>query len=274
MLFVMSVHFRRAEWVALQRRYLDQYLDVEHRRLFEAEGIPQDAFTGKEEVFSYSGSHAQALDNLAARALQEAAHGDFFLFIDSDALPVAPISQAIGLAVPLVSVRRGENNGDRQPHPCFTVSTAEFWRHLPGTWGSGYRWRNRSLHRVTDVGGNLLQRLQEKQQGWQPIERLNHGGVHPLWFGLYGIQGMSPLVYHHGAGSRTRKSRIDAREQRQVPWKRRRLRRKRLEWLLADNRWRHLGLPRRPTELPDPEAFSAALTRRIPMGDQFWRWLL
>ncbi len=46
-----------------------------------------------------------------------------------------------GLArAPLIAVRRAENNNDRQPHPCFCVTTVGAWRQLPGDWSPGYKW--------------------------------------------------------------------------------------------------------------------------------------
>ena len=102
----------------------------------------------------------------------------------------------------LVAVQRYENNGDIQPHPCFCVTTIGFWRQIGGDWHAGETWLDRDDNEVTDVGGNLLAILKERDIHWLPLRRVNRVNPHPLLFGLYGDDD-GPIVYHHGAGFRS-----------------------------------------------------------------------
>ena len=122
------------------------------------------------------------------------------MFIDGDAFPIAPIGPFLRDKLeryPLVAVRRDENNGDPQPHPSFCVTTAGFWRGLPGDWRRGHTWTNPQGKQVTDVGGNLLGLLEDAGIEWYPMLRTNKVNPHPLQFGVY-----EDLVYHHGGGFR------------------------------------------------------------------------
>ena len=84
------------------------------------------------------------------------------MFLDGDAFPIADpmalIEESLAKA-PLVAVRRAENVGDPQPHPCFCVTRVGTWRTLPGDWSGGFTWRGHRGKLVTDVGGNLLRAL-------------------------------------------------------------------------------------------------------------------
>ena len=130
------------------------------------------------------------------------------MFLDGDAFPIADIMPLVAeklAAHPLLAVQRLENNGDRQPHPCFCVTTVGFWKSIGGDWSEGYCWNDRAGKPVTDVGGNLLGILERRKIEWAPLVRSNRTNLHPLWFGIYG-----GAVYHHGAGFREDKvSRAD-----------------------------------------------------------------
>jgi hypothetical protein len=98
---------------------------------------------------------------------------------------------------PLVAVRRAENVGDPQPHPCFCVTSVGTWRQLRGDWSGGYTWPGHRGKLVTDVGGNLLRALELTGTPWVQVLRSNGVDLDPLFFGIYG-----DVVYHHGAGFR------------------------------------------------------------------------
>ena len=57
-------------------------------------------------------------------------------------------------------MRRAENVDEPQPHPCFCVTTVGTWRALPGDWSAGSHLDRRAGHPTSDVGGNLLRRLE------------------------------------------------------------------------------------------------------------------
>jgi hypothetical protein len=123
------------------------------------------------------------------------------MFLDGDAFPIADPAALIeeGLSrAPLVAVRRAENVGDPQPHPCFCVTSVGTWRRLHGDWSSGYTWRGHRGRIVTDVGANLLRALELTSTPWVQVLRSNRRNLDPLFFAVYG-----ETIYHHGAGFRT-----------------------------------------------------------------------
>jgi hypothetical protein len=161
-----------------------------------------------DRVLEQKGSHAGKLNHLAMEISQEADSNDLLMFLDGDAFPIADPMPLItdGLAkAPLVAVCRAENAGDRQPHPCFCVTTIGTWRNLLGDWSDGATWLGPKGELVSDVGANLMRRLELAGTPWVQVLRSNRHNLHPLFFGVYG-----DVVYHHGAGFRKKGvSRID-----------------------------------------------------------------
>ncbi|NIQ02488.1 MAG: hypothetical protein GWM98_20690 [Nitrospinaceae bacterium] len=159
------------------------------------------------ELKFVSESHAIKLNILAEIACSQGKDEDYLMFIDGDAFPIVdlmPKVQEIVANHQLMAVRRDENNGDRQPHPSFAVTTVGFWKEIRGDWKPGYKWKNDSGQMVRDTGGNLLKIVENKKIDWHPILRTNKVNLHPVWFGVYGN-----MVYHHGAGFRTPLGRKD-----------------------------------------------------------------
>jgi hypothetical protein len=201
LLHIATVHWRSDRWIDVQRRYLKRnvaepfrvyaWLDADLRsragEFFYATDVPVERHELKLTLLGDLVAHAADPD-------------DVIVFIDGDAFPVAPIMPFLRSTLeryPLVAVRRDENNGDRQPHPCFCATTAGFWRELPGDWRRGHTWTNPQGKKVTDVGGNLLGLLEDAGIEWHPMLRTNQVNPHPLQFGVY-----ENLVYHHGGGFR------------------------------------------------------------------------
>ena len=132
---------------------------------------------------------------------------DILVFIDGDALPIRPVARWMRRRLDefrLVAVRRDENLGDPQPHPCFAFTTGGFWQEIGGDWRQGGTWVNSLGDTVTDPGGNLLHILDERGIDWLPLLRTNTHDAHPVWFAVYDHR-----IYHHGAGFRSRQSRVD-----------------------------------------------------------------
>ncbi len=146
------------------------------------------------------GVHAGKLNLLWRLVDEEASDDDIVVFLDSDTLTIADplplIREALGHHA-LVAVKRVEDGGDPQPHPCFAAATAGTWRSLRCDWSAGYLWPASSAGLTTDVGSNLLYHLERHEIPWLPLYRANTVDLHPVWFGVYG-----GVVYHHGAGSR------------------------------------------------------------------------
>ncbi len=210
MLHIATVHWQSGRWTALQLRYLSRHL-TEPFRVYAF----LDAATADQSArYFYSSSepireHATKLNRLAEVIVRSAPdHRDVLMFLDGDAFPVGDLGALVRQrleSAPLVAVQRLENNGDRQPHPCFCATTVGFWRDIAGDWNEGYAWTNRAGVATTDVGGNLLGILERQGIAWHPLLRSNRRNLHPVWFGIYG-----DVVYHHGAGFRPDKvSRAD-----------------------------------------------------------------
>ncbi len=146
------------------------------------------------------GPHADKLNHLALEIAHEADDNDLLMFLDGDAFPIADLAPLIdaGLqSTPLLAVRRSENVGDLQPHPCFCVTSVGKWRALPGDWTMGYMWKDVNGRDRTDVGANLMRQLELTGTPWSPVLRTNRRNLHPLFFAVYG-----DVIYHHGAGFR------------------------------------------------------------------------
>jgi|HubBroStandDraft_1064217.scaffolds.fasta_scaffold145304_2 hypothetical protein len=209
MLHIATVHWRNEDWIDIQLARLKRHISVPYRVYAFLNEIPE----ANRAKFHYSSvepirEHAVKLNILADAILSSADDGDLIMFLDGDAFPIADVMPLLAeklAAHPLVAVQRLENNGDRQPHPCFCVTTAGFWKSIGGDWREGYTWADWAGRQVTDVGGNLLGILERGKIEWCPLLRSNRTNLHPLWFGIYG-----GVVYHHGAGFRQDKlSRAD-----------------------------------------------------------------
>jgi hypothetical protein len=210
MLHIATVHWRNEQWIDIQLRFLKRHLACPYQVYAFLNEVP----AANREKFFYASSepireHAVKL-NLLADVIRFSSRDpdDLVMFLDGDAFPIAdPVRPLLAKVAQnkLVAVQRLENNGDRQPHPCFCVTTVGFWTSLGGDWKEGHAWSDREGRPVTDVGGNLLGLLEQRGVDWLPLHRSNRVDLHPLWFGVYG-----DIVYHHGAGFRPDKySRAD-----------------------------------------------------------------
>lgn len=210
-LHVATVHFRSDTWIEPQVRAVRAHAPAGTRLWAVLDGIEPSAGAAFDEAFEFEGTHPQRLNELARRIGAVAAPDDAVLFLDGDAVPVASLQPVLAAldATPLVAVRRDENLGDPQPHPCFAVTTLRCWTDLEGDWRGGHRWTNSNGELVTDVGGNLLAALETSRTPWRALTRCNGHDLHPLWFALYGDAELGPVVYHHGAGFRDRVARVD-----------------------------------------------------------------
>jgi hypothetical protein len=195
------VHYKSPRWIEIQTRHLRRHLAVPYRTWTSLEGIDPAYGEHFDTVVLQRGSHAGKLNHLAMEIEQEADEGDLLMFLDGDAFPIADPMPLIGEAMskaPLLAVRRAENANEPQPHPCFCVTTVGSWRRLHGDWTAGPTWPGPRGRPTTDVGGNLLRRLELTGTPWTQVLRSNPARLDPLNFAIYG-----DAVYHHGAGFRT-----------------------------------------------------------------------
>ncbi len=200
MLHVLTVHHNDPRWIEIQTRYLREQLSVPYVTWTSLEGIDPSYGAQFDHVVDQAGAHPGKLNNLATEVSHQAADEDMLMFLDGDAFPIADPMPLVreGLAkAPLVAVRRAENGGDQQPHPCFCVTTVGAWRSLPGDWSPGHRWTTPDGRRPTDVGANLLRTLELSGTPWVEILRTNRIHGDSLYFAIYG-----DAIYHHGSGFR------------------------------------------------------------------------
>jgi hypothetical protein len=197
-LHIATLHYGSPRWIEIQARYLREHLSVPYRTWTALGGVDPSYASHFDRIIDQGGRHSDRLNHLALEIIYEADDDDLLMFLDGDAFPIADPMPLItdGLSkAPLVAVRRDENLGDGQPHPCFCVTTVGTWRGLPGDWSGSYRWVDAEGRRVSDVGGNLLRALELSNTPWVPVLRSNRRNLDPIFFAIYG-----DVIYHHGAG--------------------------------------------------------------------------
>jgi hypothetical protein len=200
-LHIATVHYGSPQWIEIQTRYLREHISVPYRTWTSLERIDPSYAVHFDRVIEQRGLHAAKLNHLAMEISHEAADDDLLMFLDGDAFPIADPMPLIadGLTkAPLIAVRRAENVDEPQPHPCFCVTTVAAWKTLPGDWTAGFTWPGARGEPTSDVGGNLLRRLELTGTPWVQVLRSNRTNVDPLYYAVYG-----GVVYHHGAGFRT-----------------------------------------------------------------------
>jgi hypothetical protein len=198
MLHIATVHHASPRWIEIQTRYMRQNISVPYQTWTSLERIDPSYGVHFDNVISQKGMHAAKLNHLAMEICNVASDDDLLMFFDGDAFPIADPMPLVndGLAkAPLVAVRRAENFDEPQPHPCFCVTTVGTWRALPGDWTAGYTWTGARGGQTSDVGGNLLRRLELTGTPWVQVLRSNRRNPDPLYLAIYG-----DAIYHHGAG--------------------------------------------------------------------------
>jgi hypothetical protein len=228
-LHIVTVHHKSTKWIDIQLDFIARNIHVPHKTYGCTQGIEERDAARFDVIVPAFGPHEGKLNYLATIVCNEGHDDDLLMFIDGDAFPIADPMPTIeeALAVTdLVAVRRDENLGDKQPHPCFAVTTVANWKRLRGDWSMGYPWEIEGTGRksVSDVGGNLLYLLQSSSSKWTPLLRTNKRDLHPLFFAVYG-----DVVYHHGAGFRKPVVRLDlvenpaARLKARMRWSKRKI---------------------------------------------------
>lgn len=212
MIHVLTIHWKSADWIDIQLKYLSQNLNQPYKVYAFLNFLPQAAehkkkfyYTSTEDITS----HPVKLNLLADMAAFNAeSDEDYLMFLDGDAFPIAPLDDLFSGPLndfPLAAVQRFENNGDIQPHPCFCVCKVKFWKDIQGDWNhGGITWKDKFTNDVWDVGGIMLKKLNDNKIDWYKLNRSNKHSLHPLLFGVY-----ENLIYHHGAAFRNPGTRVD-----------------------------------------------------------------
>lgn len=201
MLYIATVHYRSPRWIEIQTSHLRKHISVPFQAWTSLERIDASYGNRFDRVLQQRGSHAGKLNHLAAEISHIADDEDLLMFLDGDAFPIAdpmPLIAESLSGAPLLAVRRAENAEEPQPHPCFCVTTVAAWRSLGGDWTAGPTWLGAHGTPTSDVGANLMRRLELGKARWVQLLRSNHHDLDPLHFAIYG-----DVVYHHGAGFRT-----------------------------------------------------------------------
>jgi len=152
MIHIATVHYRSAKWVDIQLDYLRRNMHDPYRVVANLQGVPGHHDDKFDQVVTARGQHPGKLNLLASIILETADHDDLIMFLDGDAFPIVDPMPTIRKGLDetvLVAVRRDENQGDQQPHPCFSVIRAVDWERLRGDWSAGYCWPNSGTPRVS-----------------------------------------------------------------------------------------------------------------------------
>ncbi len=207
MINFVTVHFLSDKWVDLQLAYLDRNVNAPYRVFASLNGIEDE---GVRSRFFYvedvEGQHEDKLNALAQRVVEQSEPEDILVFLDGDAFPIQPLQPWLDEALrryPLVAVQRKENFQDVRAHPSFCATTVGFWKEQGCDWAHT-DWITPTGQLFNDAGGKLATLLQTQGIEWLPLLRSNTRNPHPLWYGVYDHR-----VYHHGAGFRTRVSKLD-----------------------------------------------------------------
>ncbi len=207
MIHVATIHFESPRWIDIQLDYLGRTMGEPYEVWASLQDVPGDHASKFDHIVEAIGDHPGKLNLVAAEISAVARPDDLIIFLDGDAFPIADPMPTVRKALAetnLVAVRRDENTGDKQPHPCFCVVTVAEWERLHGDWSHGGCWPGLNGEPVSDVGGNLYRSLERSATPWTPLLRTNRVDLHPVWFGVY-----ANIVYHHGSGFRRAMSRVD-----------------------------------------------------------------
>tara|TARA_B100000795_G_scaffold19004_1_gene12610 strand:- start:1135 stop:4881 length:3747 start_codon:yes stop_codon:yes gene_type:complete len=172
--------------------------------------------------------HGVQLHHLAKRACDaDAPEDDLLVFLDSDAWPLASLKENVVPlldaedGIDLVAVRRSVEGMALWPHPSFAVTTCGAWtknKHSFSQPPDGedpevvnerltYAIFNESRgllchdHFMLDTGAPLWRHFNDSSKNWVALDRMNKLDIDPLFYGVYGLDGV-PMAYHQGAGSR------------------------------------------------------------------------
>jgi hypothetical protein len=201
-LHIATSHSLSPRWIEIQARHLREHIAVPFQTWSSIPLDDREHRTSFDHLIEQKGPEASRLNHLAFEICRQAREEDLLMFLAPDAFPIADpmgvVEQALSQAA-LIAVRRSENDGERQPHPCFCVTTVGAWRRLAGDWSDGYPWPAAGGGAMTAVGANLLRRLELTGTPWVALERSNPAVHDPLYFAIYG-----GVIYHHGSGEITR----------------------------------------------------------------------
>ena len=172
--------------------------------------------------------HAVQLEYLIHKATEDATADDILFVLDSDAWPVGSLSQDVlplmggDDGVELVAVQRSAEGMSLWPHPSYAVTTFGAWSGSYHSWGLAPQLVGRGEFRRNlqdqigsatkhmqplchdhpfdlDTGSVLWASYNDSLSNWIALPRMNAMNLDPLFFGVYGHNGVA-LAYYEGAG--------------------------------------------------------------------------
>lgn len=219
MIHIITIHFKTDKWVDLQLRQIDKHIsdykvwtycdgfDISpHRHKFH---FCENFKHSKKITKQTSSNHWIKLNSLTEVVLNDVdtQDDDLLIWLDSDSFPIKNVNDYVSEKIskyPLIAINRVENDGDVIPHPSFTSTSVSFWKRHKLNWNG----LPEGKLDIKDSGGALYVYLKNNNIEWYKLLRTRSLTEHPVWFTIY-----DDLIYHHGAGSRTRICRHDLKNQ-------------------------------------------------------------
>jgi hypothetical protein len=258
---LVSVHGGETDWVATQAAMLVRYVDLPFRLYTtvrdgqighvsetwlritgDTPALVANYSTAMKAAQTWNGptrcflsspascDHAVQLEYLLLKASRGAPADDVLFVLDSDAWPVASLSEHVlplidgDNDVELVAVRRAVEGMALWPHPSFAVTTCGAWVGSYHSWGleplagvvPGSRQKlqqqigsahvGKTCHSKPyeiDTGAMLWSSYNDSLSRWVALDRVNALNLDPLFYGVYGRDGVA-FAYHEGAGTTQR----------------------------------------------------------------------
>jgi hypothetical protein len=200
MLRICTIHHQTNKFYETQKIYLEENTKNEDYIFFN--GVYNTTINETNKSKSYdlsnvSDQHADRLNYLYSKVLENYNEDDILIFMDSDTFPISNnwveyIKNKLN-DYPIVAIQRTDNFSaprgcipEEHPHPCFFSTTVKFWKS-----------NNLSFNNVETAGYSIGVWLKENNLDFYKIHRTNTVNIHPLMFGVY-----DDILYHHGAGNR------------------------------------------------------------------------
>ena len=207
-------HWREPVWIDPQLRYLRRFAPADTKVWASLDGISDEHFGRFDAAMSLSAEsddpvrHTDKLNELARRITVDAEPDDRLLFLDGDTFPIAPLRGIVRRArLP----DRGATSGECRrsaASPLFHAHDGPLLERHRRRLGKGLRLAELAWH-VGNQASSLLRELRKRDLGWRELLRMNTTDLHPLYRDLRRPTRRGPVVYHHGAGFHTRRSRAD-----------------------------------------------------------------
>jgi len=128
-------------------------------------------------------------------------NNDILIWLDCDAFPVTDVNDFIESKLKeyeFFAINRKEMNNSVIPHPSFAGCKVELWKKFNLSWeGIPYAPCGNETH---DTGGKMYEILQKNKIDWYKLNLSHTLTPHQYYFVVY-----DSLIYHHGAGTRSKR---------------------------------------------------------------------